>query len=172
MLKMNFIFDRASVREFSDMELNVPVVENLIKAGMQAPSAKNSQPWEFIVVTDEEDFEAVSKMSPFAKPAANAKKLIITLANLDVLKESDTEEWFQQSLAACNENILLEAVKEGVGAVWLGFYPNQERIDALRDYFEIPDSVVPFSVIALGYPKEKPVARKNYKAEKIHVGKY
>lgn len=169
---MNFIFNRASVREFSDTELNITQVEHLIKAGMQAPSACNSQPWEFLIVVDDEDKKAVSQMSPYAKPAANAQKLIVTMANMDSLKKTKTSDWFVQDLSACTENILLQATIEGIGAVWLGFYPVKERVEKLRKHFEIPDNIMPFSVIALGYPKEKPVPRKNFKTEKIHVGRY
>ncbi|MCF0227134.1 MAG: nitroreductase family protein [Methanobrevibacter sp.] len=169
---MNFIFKRASVREFSDKELNISKVENLIKAGMQAPSACNSQPWEFLIVVDEDDKKAVSEMSPYAKPAAKAQKLIITMANSDKFKKTKTDKWFPQDLSACTENILLQATIEGIGSVWLGFYPSEERVKKLKEYFGIPENVIPFSVIALGYPKEKPVPRKNFKAEKIHVGRY
>lgn len=169
---MNFIFERTSVREFSDMELGVPEVEHLIKAGMQAPSAKNAQPWEFIIISDSKDCENISKMTPYAAPAANAQKLIITLGNLNISKEAGTEDWIQQDLSACNQNILLQAVREGIGAVWLGFYPNEEHANTLKEYFDIPDHIIPFSVIALGYPKEKPVPHDNYKAEKIHLDKY
>lgn len=169
---MDFIFKRASVRNFSDMELDIAEVEHLIKAGMQAPSAVNSQPWEFLIVVDDEDKQVVSQMTPYAKPAASAQKLIITLANLDRLKKTKSVDWLAQDMSACTENILLQATIEGIGAVWLGFYPIKERIEKLRDYFEIPDNIMPFSVIALGFPKEKPVPRKNFKAEKIHVGRY
>lgn len=169
---MDFIFKRASVRDFSDMELDIAEVEHLIKAGMQAPSAVNSQPWEFLIVVDDEDKQVVSQMTPYAKPAASAQKLIITLANLDRLKKTKTVDWLAQDMSACTENILLQATIEGIGSVWLGFYPIKERIEKLRDYFEIPDNIMPFSVIALGFPKEKPVPRKNFKAEKIHIGRY
>lgn len=169
---MNFIFERASVRDFSNLELEISEVEHLIKAGMQAPSACNSQPWEFLIVCDEEDKKAVSQMSQYAKAAGKAQKLIITMANLDILKKTKTLDWLSQDLSACNENILLQATMEGIGAVWLGFYPIKERVEKLRNYFNIPDNIIPFSVIALGFPKEKPVARKNFKVEKIHVGRY
>ena len=62
---MNSLFERASVREFTEEEVEIQDIEDIIRAGMQAPSAMNSQPWEFIVVNDPEDMEAVSKMSPY-----------------------------------------------------------------------------------------------------------
>lgn len=169
---MNPIFQRTSVRKFSNMEIDIEEVKNLIKAGMQAPSACNSQPWEFLIVTEKEDKIAVSQMSQYAKPAANADKLIITMANLDKLKKTKTEKWFCQDLSACNENILLQATAKGIGAVWLGFYPDEKRVENLRNYFKIPESIIPFSVIALGFPEEEPIPRKNFNPEKIHIGRY
>lgn len=169
---MNSLFERASVREFTSEEVEIQDIEDIIRAGMQAPSAMNSQPWEFIVVNDSEDMEAVSKMSPYAGPAADAQKLIIVLANRKILEKYGTIDYFQQDLAACTQNCLLEATDKKIGSVWLGFYPDEERVNALKEYFDIPDHIIPFAVIALGYPVEKPAARRNFKPEKIHFARY
>ena len=80
---MNMIFKRKSVRSFTDEKVSTDKIKNLIRAGMQAPSAFNSQPWEFIVVSDKKDLKAVSKMSRYARPAENAQKLIIVLGNTE-----------------------------------------------------------------------------------------
>ena len=83
---MSLIFKRHSVRRFKDEKVSDDLIENLLKAGMQAPSSCNSQPWEFIVVSKKEDKEAISKMHRFAAPAARASHLIITLGNLNATK--------------------------------------------------------------------------------------
>ena len=111
---MSLIFKRKSVRKFKDEKVSGDLIENLLKAGMQAPSACNAQPWEFIVVSDKDDKEAISKMHRFAAPAANASHLIVTLGNLN---ESKVHGMIEQDLGACNENILLQATHEGLGAV-------------------------------------------------------
>lgn len=167
---MNMIFKRKSVRSFTDEKVSTDKIKNLIKAGMQAPSAFNSRPWEFIVVSDKKDLKAVSKMSRYARPAENAQKLIIVLGNTE--RDNVVMPMIQQDLSACTQNILLQAVAEGLGAVWLGFYPIEDRVNALRDYFNIPDYVIPFSVIAIGYPKEDKEPESRYDESKIHLGKY
>ena len=167
---MNPIFKRRSIRKFSDDEVSINQVKNLIKAGMQAPSAFNSQPWEFIIVSDKKDLEAVSKMSRFAKPAKRAQKLIIVLGNTKKFRV--VKDMIQQDLSACTQNILLQAVEEGLGAVWLGFYPKEDRVNALREYFNIPDHIIPFSVIAIGYPKDEKDPKSRYDESKIHLDKY
>lgn len=169
---MDFIFKRRSVRDFEDIEISIPQVEHLIKAGMQAPSACNSQPWEFLIVENEKDKKAISEMSPYGKPAANANKVIVTMANLDLLKKTKSVDWLCHDMSACTENILLQATVEGIGAVWLGFYPDNERVEKLRNYFDIPKNIIPFSVIPIGFPKQEMPVRENFKPEKIHIGKY
>ncbi len=112
------IFKRKSIRSFTDEKVSTDKIKNLIRAGMQAPSAFNSQPWEFIVVSDKKDLKAVSKMSRYARPAENAQKLIIVLGNTE--RDNVVMPMIQQDLSACTQNILLQAVAEGLGAVWLG----------------------------------------------------
>lgn len=144
-------------------------IENLLKAAMQAPSSCNSQPWEFIVVSDDEDKLAISKMHKFAKPAAGASHLIVTLGNLNNAK---VIRMIEQDLGACNENILLQATHEGLGSVWLGFHPIEDRTLKLKQYLNIPDFCIPFSVICIGYPEEESEVNLRYDKSKVHFDKY
>ncbi|MCR5026246.1 MAG: nitroreductase family protein [Methanobrevibacter sp.] len=166
---MSLIFKRRSVRRFSDEKVSDEKIESLLKAGMQAPSSCNAQPWEFIVVSDEKDKEAISKMHKFAKPASKASHLIITVGNLN---EAKVIGMIEQDLGACNENILLQATHEGLGAVWLGFHPIEERTLRLKEYLEIPDYCIPFSVICVGYPVDEGEVKLRYDESKVHFDRY
>lgn len=166
---MSLIFKRKSVRKFKDEKVDDGVIINLLKAGMQAPSSCNSQPWEFIVVSNEEDKLAISEMNQFAKPAANVSHLIITLGNLN---EAKVIRMIEQDLGACNENILLQATYEGIGAVWLGFHPIEDRTLKLKEYLNIPDYCIPFSVICVGYPSQEMEVKLRYDESKVHFDKY
>ena len=166
---MSIIFKRKSVRKFKQEKVPDELIENLLKAGMQAPSSCNSQPWEFIVVSESEDKQAISQMHKFAKPAANASHLIITLGNLN---EAKVIGMIEQDLGACNENILLQATHEGLGAVWLGFHPIEERTLRLKEYLEIPDYCIPFSVICVGWPAQDSEVKLRYDENKVHYDKY
>ncbi|WP_296882486.1 nitroreductase family protein [uncultured Methanobrevibacter sp.] len=166
---MSIIFKRHSVRKFTQEKVSDKKIENLLKAGMQAPSSCNSQPWEFIVVSDEEDKLAISKMHQFAKPAAKASHLIITLGNLN---EAKVIGMIEQDLGACNENILLQATHEGLGAVWLGFHPIEDRTLKLKEYLEIPDYCIPFSVICVGYPANQSEVKLRYDKSKVHYDRF
>lgn len=166
---MSIIFKRKSVRKFRDEMVSDELIENLLKAGMQAPSSCNSQPWEFIVVSKKEDKEAISKMHRFAAPAARASHLIITLGNLN---EAKVIGMIEQDLGACNENILLQATHEGLGAVWLGFHPIEDRTLKLKEYLEIPDYCIPFSVICVGWPLSEGEVKLRYDESKVHFDRF
>ncbi|AMD17321.1 nitroreductase [Methanobrevibacter sp. YE315] len=166
---MSLIFKRKSVRKFKDEKVPDELIENLLKAGMQAPSSCNSQPWEFIVVSKKEDKEAISKMHRFAKPAAGASHLIVTLGNLNQAK---VIRMIEQDLGACNENILLQATHEGLGAVWLGFHPIEDRTLKLKEYLQIPDYCIPFSVICVGWPERQGEVNLRYDKSKVHFDRF
>ena len=166
---MSIVFKRHSVRKFKDERVSDDLIENLLKAGMQAPSSCNAQPWEFIVVSRSEDKEAISKMHKFAKPAAGASHLIITLGNLN---EAKVIGMIEQDLGACNENILLQATHEGLGAVWLGFHPIEDRTLRLKEYLNIPDYCIPFSVICVGWPESEGEVKIRYDESKVHYDRF
>ena len=166
---MSIVFKRHSVRKFKDERVSDDLIENLLKAGMQAPSSCNAQPWEFIVVSKSEDKEAISKMHKFAKPAAGASHLIITLGNLN---EAKVIGMIEQDLGACNENILLQATHEGLGAVWLGFHPIEDRTLRLKEYLNIPDYCIPFSVICVGWPKSEGEVKLRYDESTVHYDRF
>ena len=158
---MNEIFTRTSTREFTDQKVSNDKIELLLRAGMQAPSGRNSQPWEFIVVDDK---EIMMKVAECAKPyvaCRTASHLIIVMCN------NDSNLW-THDMGACCENILLEAESLGLGAVWQAVEPNEQRIASIREIFELPDNIKPFSVIALGYPVNKREAVSRYNPERVH----
>lgn len=169
---MNSIFKRKSIRQFRDLEIEDKKIEKILKAGMQAPSAHNSQPWEFIVVQNKESINKIANMSKYAKPAQNSACCIITLCNMNLIKDKKTEAWIQQDMSACTENILIQAVEEGLGGVWLGTYPDEERSNYLKEIFEVPNPLIPFSVVVLGYPKEEYDTEDRYDESRIHYEIY
>ncbi len=164
------LFKRRSIRSFRE---NAPVekekITRILEAGMCAPSGGGKAPWEFLVVTDEKARKAVSEMSPHAKMAAKAPALIITLALPDISFKGN--RW-PLDLSACTQNMLIQIADEGLGGVWLGFYPEDERMEKLRQYFKLPESVVPFSVIAFGYGDKENEYADRYDESKVHYEKY
>lgn len=148
----NIIFTRRSIRQFEDKPVEKEKIERILKAGMQSPSAHNFQPWEFLVITDKEKREAVSKMSPYSGMVANAPVAIVVIGHQE---NESALKYLPQDLGACTENILLQIANEGLGGCWMGFYPVEDRINSVKEYFNLPEDRIPFSVIALGYSSQK-----------------
>lgn len=170
---MSVIFRRRSVRSFLTKSIERDKLERVLRAGFEAPSAYNKRPWEFIVITAQEDRAAVAEMSPYAKMLGQATVAIAVCVNLLVGKtDSKQTTWWIQDLSAATENILLQAVEEGLGAVWLGWYPDEDRVSAFSARFGLPSHVLPFSVVALGYPAKTPEPVFRLDADRIYYGAY
>lgn len=167
---MNELFNRVSVREFMDGRVETDKVDLMMKAAMHAPSAMNQQAWEFIIVDDRDIIRMLSKATPYAGPVANAPLCIVVLGNRDNMKSPNM---WEQDLAASTENILLAATSVGLGTVWIGVAPNRERMNAVADIFDLTENLMPFALIAVGYPKEKPVPHTDrYDPSKVHHNGY
>lgn len=118
------IFTRVSIREFTNEAVSDEQVERLMEAAMAAPSAGNQQPWEFVLTRDPQVREELAACSPYAHPAAKAGLVIVPCVSGG---EKRFEGCVPLDMSACTENILLEAQSLGLGAVWLGIYPEQDR---------------------------------------------
>ncbi len=164
---------RRSVRNYRDEEINDDEIETLLRSAMYAPSAINEQPWHFIVVKDKGSLKELSETLAYGKMLSQAAAAIVICADKNLCKTN--ENFWVQDCSAAAQNILLAATAMSIGSVWLGVYPNEERVKAISDYFGIPQNVVPFNVISLGYPqdegdlKEKP---ERFKEERIHYNRW
>lgn len=167
---MNCILQRRSIRKFKDVPVSDDTLERLLEAAMAAPSANGRRPWEFLLVMEPRLRREISEVSPYAKAAAYAPALIVVLANLT--KAGMGKHWWVQDLAACTENILLQAVEEGLGAVWLGIYPDENRCRKLSILLSLPSYVIPFSVVAVGLPGESPAPRSGSESMNVFAGIY
>lgn len=168
---MDAIFNRRSVRAYLDKPVEKEKIEKMLRAAMQAPSAINGQPWEFLVVQDKEALKKLSKMGPYSRMVEKAPLAFVLFGNKNKMK---AEQFFPQDMGAASENLLLEATQLGLGGVWLGVYTIQQREDYIKDMFDMPDEAVPFGVIVLGYPgkiqQNKFVDR--FDQTKVHYEKY
>ncbi len=166
---MNTINIRRSIRTFTNKEVEKEKVIELLKAGMQAPSACNQQPWEFVVVRDEERKNELSKISPNATPILSANCLIVLLNRKNDLQR---EGMVDQDMGACTQNILLEVVEQGLGAVWIGVKSIKERMDFVANVLELPENMEIFSIIAIGYSDTENKFVDRFDETKIHFEKY
>lgn len=164
---MEVINIRRSVRNFSDCEIKDEDIEKIIHAGIMAPSAKNQQPWEFIVINDREILNKLSeKLSPLY---AKSKVTIILCMRKDNLFSPTRTA---QDMSACMQNMMLEATNLKIGSCWIGTYPDPERMDPLIELLNIPVNIEPFCGLVLGYPLDKEVFKEVPRKAIVHYNKY
>ena len=166
MNELEIFLSRRSIRRYKQKSVDPNVMIDLVKAGMAAPSAFNQQPWEFVIVHNSELLEKIGDLHPFASMARYAAGFIVVCG----LPEKDVRslEMWPQDCAAATENILLAAHKLGLGAVWIGMYPNEKHMSIFSKICHIPKEAIPFSGVCFGIPdNEKPPADR-FDESKIH----
>ena len=170
---LDAIFSRRSVRKFKDEKLSEEAIHTILKAGMSGPTCVNARDWSFIVV---DDLTLLKQMADAnGKPAKLLEK-----APLAILICGDTSKAFKMAKdswiidgAIAGQNMILAAQDLGIGSVWLGTYPQMERVQAQKELFNLPEDQVPHSIIAFGYPQEeKNESRDLYDQTVVHYNKW
>lgn len=161
------IATRTSIRSYSVRPVEDKTIETLLKAGMAAPTAQNSQPWVFYVVKDKELMREIANELPFTRMAADAAVLIVPCGDRDKFLSGEGMTYWVQDVSAATENILLAAHAMGLGAVWTGVYPIRERIADVSRILDLDEKHVPLCVIPIGYPAENPKPKDKWDPDKI-----
>ena len=161
--RLDFIFRRRSIRQYQPKVVPKEDVKALLEAGMAAPSASNLQPWHFVTVTDRAKLNSLAAAHPYGKMLAQASLAIAVCGD-----PKASERYWDQDGSAATENILLAAPALGLGAVWLGCHPRDERKAAIRKVLEIPQNIEILSLISLGVPAETKPSRTQYRPDRVH----
>ncbi len=162
---MNAIFHRVSIRKYQDRPIEDEKIIKMLQAAMQAPSAANQQPWEYYVVTNQEKKDALSKVSPYAGFANSAPVIFVACYQAQGLR---APSYAHIDLSASVENLLLEADALGLGAVWMGIAPQEERMEAVRQVINLPEDLHAFALISCGYPAEERPQEPRYDESRVH----
>ena len=165
---MKEILKRVSIREYLDQKVEEEKIKKMLLAGMVAPSARNQRAWEFLVCDDKELLSMMADRCPNHRMAEDAPLAIIVLCNKTKMT---TPLYVEQDLSAATENILLEATHLGLGSVWLGVSPNEERMNNLKEIFGLNDDYYAFSAIIIGYPKNEIIKERKYDDNLVHYNK-
>ena len=164
------ILTRRSIRKFeTGKTVSDEIIKAMLRAAMQAPSAGNQQVWNFIVVTDRKILEEIPKFHPHSQMLKEAPLAIVVCGDTNIEKY---EGYWVQDCSAAAQNILLAAHDKGLGAVWLGVHPVEEREEALKKLLLLPDGVIPLGIIAAGYAAQKIEPADRYDETKIHYNKW
>lgn len=156
------ILTRRSIRSYTDQDVEPEKIEAILEAGMAAPSGKNGQPWDFVVLTRREILDEMAERLPYAKMLREARVAIAVCAD-----RTKSPYWYVDCSAAA-ENILLAAHALGLGAVWTATYPYRDRMDVVKELCGLPGSYDSLCVIPVGYPAREARPKDNFDAGKIH----
>jgi nitroreductase len=163
------LMTRRSVRNFIYQPLPADYVEMMLRAAMHAPSARNRQPWQFVVISDREILKRIPAVHPGAEMAKEASLAFLVCGDETI--QPDSRRWGLDCSAA-SLSILLAAHSIGLGSVWCGVYPDEERQAAMRQLVALPDHLHPFSLIPVGYPAEPLPVEDRFNPEKIHYNQF
>ena len=153
----NHIMSRTSIRAYSDRAVTQEQIDTLLRAAMAAPTARNHQPWQLVVVTDKAQMKALSE---------------VMCGDMSRALPGEASSYWIQDCSAATENLLLAAHSMGLGAVWCGVYPISERVAGVRRVLQLPDSIIPLNMVPIGWPAEHPQPKDKWMPEKVHYNRY
>lgn len=166
---MRCIYTRRSIRKYKDTEVDDSVILEIIRAGMNAPSAGDARPWHFIIIRDCEKLVMINRVHPYSKMLLEVKTAILICGDPSLEKH---EGFWVQDCSAAVQNMLLMTDYFGLGSVWLGVYPLKDRIDGIRKIFNIPEGIIPFAVLPVGFPAETKPENNKFDESKIHYNNW
>jgi nitroreductase len=160
---------RRSIRKFRSEQIPEDKVNIILKAAMYAPSARNTQAWQFIVIEKRDALDKLAEIHPYGKMLKEASLAVVVAGDKEL---ESNEGYIAINCAAATQNLLLAVHAEELGAVWLGVYPREERIKSIADFLGLPKEIIPINLVAIGYPdEEKPIPERFFQ-EKIHYNKW
>ncbi len=166
---LDTIYDRRSIRKYLDKPVDEKTLNEILKAGMYAPSAVNKQPWHFVVITDKGVMRDVKNLHPYASSLQTAPVAIMVCGDT---KLEFAPNFYLTDCAAVTENILLAAKWLGLDTCWMGIYPWEKTMKDFSDYFKLPENIKPYSLIAVGYGAEAKSRPDRFDESKIHINKW
>ena len=165
--ELNYIFTRRSIRAFKPDDVSDEMVQDILEAAMAAPSACAKDPWDFIVIRSSETRAKLAEGLPHGRMIADSPVGMIACGDMKRAHDGQLSYMLQDCSAAI-ENLLLAVNTLGLGAVWLGVHPREERISHVRSLLNIPEHVIPIAAIAIGWPAETQEPRTRYREEAVH----
>lgn len=157
---VDIILSRRSIRRYEQQPIPKETMKLILETGRMAPSAANRQPWHFIVVTNQELKEKLSKWR-FSRFLKNSAAVIVGCG--------EASRWATIDVSIALENMVIAAWSLGVGSCWIGGFNEKE----VKELLGIPDNIRIIALLSLGYPAEQPTPRRKKPLEQIvHYNKF
>lgn len=159
------LLKRRSIRKFKDIEVENSKINKILYYSMAAPSARNIRPWEIFVIRNKKVIEEIKKSSPNYN--YDSSLIMVVCANLDSVMDGENGYSVQDASSIIN-HILLEACNLGLGTVWCGIFPREERVKDIKRILNLSESFNPIGLVHIGYPNEELDKRTQFETDKIH----
>jgi len=148
---LDTIRNRRSIRKYLTNPVEKQLIDKLLEAAMYAPSARNEQPWHFIVIDKRELLDEIIRIHPYSAMLKQAPLAILVCGDTSI---EPSVEYNVINCSAATQNILLAAYEMGLGTCWLGVFPREDRVAGLTKLFNLHENLIPVSLVAVGYPDE------------------
>ena len=162
---MTAIFSRRSIRMYTPKPVPREMATDIIRAAMFAPSAGNERPWHFIILTDRAVLDEIPTFHPYAAMLKHTSLAVLVCADRSLEKHKG---YWVLDCAVATQNMLLAAHAKGLGAVWCGVYPTEDRVENFKKLLRLPEPIVPFALIPLGFPAETKQTTERYDSSRVH----
>lgn len=179
---MENIMSRKSVRSYNDDSIPTEVIQSLLKAAMAAPSGMDVRPWRFVVLTDKSKYDTIFAGNFNLDKFKDAAIVIVLCADTTVTRAPKDDpngpattrpnDIWRDDMGACTENLLLAAEAYGLGAVWTACYPFADRMHPLKECLGLPENVVPYAVVPIGYPDTDNQPKDKWNPDNIHYERW
>lgn len=156
---------RRSIRKYTTEPISDHRIKEIIRCGMYAPSAGNEQPWHFLIIKNKEILKHIEQVHEHASMMKDAYNGILVCFDPSLEKHNNMAV---QDCAAATQNMLLAIHDLGYGGCWIGVYPREHRMKGIRKLLNIPDNIIPFSLIAVGVANERIAEIDRFRENRIH----
>lgn len=162
---MEDLMKRRSIRKYSNEPIEREVIDQILSAADAAPCARGLRSWHFVVIDDRSILDSIPNFHRYSKMILGAPLAILVCGDTSV---EPNEGYWVQNCSAAAENILIAATSSGLGSVWLGVYPRKTRMDGILSLIELPEHIVPFSILVLGKSLEEKEPHGQYDPSRVH----
>ena len=161
------ILSRRSIRKFKQDKISDEIIDKLLEAGYNAPSACNRKPFIIYVIKNEEKLELLNKSGRFTNMPSPL--IILVCGDLNKALPKSFKDYWIQDASAVTENILIMAQALGLGTCWNGVHPQELVVEKVRNILNLEPNIIPLSLIHIGYPDEYKEPNKYYNKDSVII---
>lgn len=167
------IMNRTSVRSYTSERVSLSQVDTLLRAAMAAPTARNGQPWAFVVIDQRSLLDSLGDAMPHGAMLNLASVAVVVCGDTNkAIPDINNHNYWEQDCSAATENLLLAASAIGLGAVWIGVFPNVDRQNDVRQIINLPNNLIPLNIISIGYPDTPLNPKEKFRSENIFFNRF